>query len=325
VNIDLNAPITGSDDSANAANEHPKPVNTNDFLLDGSETESGSRDILGTLNKTTPPENSPEVAGSERVMSFETSSTEINAASCYPTPSSDGLDSPRPQEMPARSDFPRSSDHRRVNGRNIQRQRKKAGARRKENPIAIALLKSCNSELSDKKIGKVLAADAYILPPDLQMLKSLSDQWNNNISQGQHALGLPKEWIGIQAAWNYVRELEAKNLDPVAENVAYILFHLNYKELCKCPEKYCPRPRNNHERSTTYVLNCIIEAAYPDDWSRRLNGPQLRSNISNIYKRKAQWCWEVVASLGAGVLFRGEWLNKLYVFNRSSLPLTNLE
>jgi hypothetical protein len=73
------------------------------------------------------------------------------------------------------------------------------------------------------------------------------------------------------------------------------------------------------------VLNYIIEAAYPDDWSRRMNGPRLHSNISNIYKRKAQWCWEVVASLGAGVLFRDEWLNKLYVFNHSSLPLTNLE
>jgi hypothetical protein len=189
-------------------------------------------------------------------------------------------------------------------------------------------MRGCNFNgkyLGDDGIRKVLKADAYLLPPDPQMLRYLSDQWHNNLSQGRHALGLPKEWIGVQAAWNYICELETGNLDPVAENVAYMLYHINYSELCQHPEKYCPRACKDGKRNPTWVLDCIIEAAYPDDWSRRLNGPQLRSNISNIYKRKAQWCWEVVASLGAGVLFRGEWLNKLYVFNRSSLPLTNLE
>jgi hypothetical protein len=266
--------------------------------------------------------HTPEVAESERVMSFETSSTEINAVSCYPTPSSDGLDSPRPQEMPTRSDFPRTSDHRRVNGRNIQRQRKKAGARIKLDPIAKALLKGYNSKLNDEAIRKVLIAEACVLPPNLQALRSLSDQWHNNVSQGQHALGLPTEWVGIQAAWNYVKELEAKTLDPMAENIAYLLFHFNYKELCRRPKKYCPRPPNTHERSTTHVLNCIIEAAYPDDGFRGLEGDQLRRQLGYII-RKGQWCWQVVASLGSGVLLRGEWLDKMYVFTCSALPLTN--
>jgi hypothetical protein len=266
--------------------------------------------------------HTPEVAESERVMSFETSSTEINAVSCYPTPSSDGLDSPRPQEMPTRSDFPRTSDHRRVNGRNIQRQRKKAGARIKLDPIAKALLKGYNSKLNDEAIRKVLIAEACVLPPNLQALRSLSDQWHNNVSQGQHALGLPTEWVGIQAAWNYVKELEAKTLDPMAENIAYLLFHFNYKELCRRPKKYCPRPPNTHERSTTHVLNCIIEAAYPDDGFQGLEGDQLRRQLGYII-RKGQWCWQVMASLGSGVLLRGEWLDKMYVFTCSALPLTN--
>jgi hypothetical protein len=198
----------------------------------------------------------------------------------------------------------------------------------RSNPAAVSRLKGCNFNgkyLGDNGIKKVLQADAYLLPPDPQMLRYLSDQWHNNLSQGRHALGLPKEWIGVQAAWNYICELEAGNLDPVAENVAYMLYHINYSELCQHPEKYCPRACKDGKRNSTWVLDCIIEAAYPDDRSRRLKGPQLRSDISNIYKRKAQWCWEVVANLGAGVLFRGEWLKKLYVFNRSSLPLTNLE
>jgi hypothetical protein len=111
-----------------------------------------------------------------------------------------------------------------------------------------------------------------------------------------------------------VKELESKNLNPVAENVAYILLHFNYKELCKYSEHYCGRPLRRHERANSCVYDCIIEAAYPDGRTRELEGHKLYRNISR-HIRKAKWCWEIVANLGAGVLLRGEWLNKWYVFN----------
>lgn len=316
MNIDLDALMTGPD-------EHLLPINFEDFLLfDGLEMESGHQNTLMTPNNAIHPGNPPEVAENGMVTSPVSTSTETDVDSAYPTPSSDGLDSPRPRGKPTRTNSPRTPNHGRANSRNIRSQRKGTGAGIKLNPIAKTLLKGNNPKLKDIDITKILAVDACILPPDFQTLRSLSDQWHNNESQGQHALGLPKEWIGIHAAWNYLKELEAETLEPVAENVAYLLFHFNYKELCKFAEHYCGRPLREKERADSCVYDCIIEAAYLDDWTRNLEGHELRKKIGN-HIRKAKWCWEVVANLGAGVLLKGGWVAKWYVFNRSSLPLTN--
>jgi hypothetical protein len=247
---------------------------------------------------------------------------EIDAVSAYPTPASGGPGPPESMKKRKGFDSLCTPRHKRANRRarlalNTQRKGKKARVVEDLNLTARSLLEHCNFDgiyLKDKKIEVVVQAASYLLPLDpAQMLMRLSDQWHKNVSQGQHALGLPKEWIGIRAALNYIKILESNTLDPVAEVIAYMLFYINFEILCKHPNRYCPRPPKPGNRKKTYVLDCI-EEAYLDDSSLCLEGQTVRDDISNKYRQKGKWCWEVAAALGAGVLlFGGEWLDKMCV------------
>ncbi|KAL3484459.1 hypothetical protein BJX62DRAFT_54672 [Aspergillus germanicus] len=284
--IDSDTLSSGLDKPTSSTNETPKRTNSEaeSKLSNRAATEPSQQNTSDPTHSDKRSGITSEAPRTETVACLvSTSPAIIDGAEAYPTPLSD---STQPKRRTLSVSLPSPT-------RKKPRQREQTRGIIRSNPTAESLLKGCNFNgkyLGDDGIREVLKADAYLLPPDPQMLRHLSDQWHNNLSQGRHALGLPQEWIGVQAAWNYICELETGNLDPIAENVAYMLYHINYSEICQHPEKYCPRACKDVRRNQTWVLDCIIEAAYPDDRSRRLKGPQLRSKISNIYKRKAQWC-----------------------------------
>jgi hypothetical protein len=158
-------------------------------------------------------------------------------------------------------------------------------------------------QLSDDHIKEVLEAAACLLPPEpAEGLGRLSDRWQRNVLEGRHALGLPKEWMGIESAVGYIRLLRSETLDPVRDIVAS-MFYMNY-ELLSIPKG---------KLAKTCVLN-YIESADLGDPTSRLDGQILRNDITHTYSRKGGWCWRVVASLGAGVLFRDEWLRVMYEY-----------
>jgi hypothetical protein len=170
------------------------------------------------------------------------------------------------------------------------------------------LLRSCDASLDDSRIQKILDAEAYLLAQDLDgMLRPLFDYWDEHKSLDLHALGLPVQWKGIQAAVNYLRILDADErascLNPIARRIGQVLLYFNYEELCKYPERYCPP--SSSKPNVTYVLNCILDA-YPDD-PRILNSRQRRSNkITGYHVRRGRWWWRLAGNLGVGILLAGD-------------------
>ncbi|PYH50486.1 uncharacterized protein BO96DRAFT_461003, partial [Aspergillus niger CBS 101883] len=101
---------------------------------------------------------------------------------------------------------------------------------------AILSLQSCGGGiLSEAHIQVILEAEvSFFSKTSRELLRSLLDGWDNNMSLGLHALGLPVVWKGIQGMVNYLRDLDAdeKNtfLDPDAKRIAMVLLYINYEE-----------------------------------------------------------------------------------------------
>jgi hypothetical protein len=173
---------------------------------------------------------------------------------------------------------------------------------------ALTMLQSCNVSLGNGRIQEILEAEAHLLPQDVDsMLKPLFDHWHECGSLDLHALRLPVQWKGIQAAVDYLRVLDADAkspyLNPVAKRIGYVLLYFNYEELCKHPEDYCPTPPSKPYAS--HVLKCILNA-YPDD-PRISNSEQSRRNkITTYYVRRGKWWWMLAGNWGAGILLAGD-------------------
>lgn len=175
------------------------------------------------------------------------------------------------------------------------------------NAIASQLLQLCTfgknrMSLSEKQIQQVLEIHNRFVNYDLLgSLYQILDPWLANIQQGLPGLGLPPVWKGIQGAVNYLRVLDSnKFLHPIAARFALIFFSLNYYELCKHPEKYCPLSEGRPDTSS--VLDCIL-AAYPDH-PRISDNPQSRRNkITGFYAKRGNWWWVVGGTLGVGSWF----------------------
>ncbi|KAE8386946.1 hypothetical protein BDV23DRAFT_162228 [Aspergillus alliaceus] len=177
------------------------------------------------------------------------------------------------------------------------------------NTTIFQLLRSCKFAkkgtplvpLSEKEIQEILEVEPLFFTQDpVAVLEPILEKWEINLSHNLHGLGLPLVWKGIQGAVNYLRVLDnqekTKTLQPIAERFALIFFSLNYYELCKHPDKYCPGFKPN----VSSVLNCIL-TAYPDD-PRLPNSLQSRRNkISGFYARRGNWWWMVGATLGVGL------------------------
>lgn len=170
------------------------------------------------------------------------------------------------------------------------------------------MLQSCSVTLENDRIQKILEAEAHLLARDLDsMLSPLFHHWDRYGSLDLHALGLPVQWKGIKAAVDYLRVLDADatshNLDPVAKRIGHVLLYLNYEELCKYPEKYCPTPPK--KRPASHVLDCIVDA-YSEDPRITKSAKKRRDKISAFYVRRGKWWWLLASNWGLGILLAGD-------------------
>ncbi|KAL4958854.1 uncharacterized protein BDV14DRAFT_185812 [Aspergillus stella-maris] len=146
--------------------------------------------------------------------------------------------------------------------------------------------------LDKERISQILKAEAGLLAEEsLRPLQPFLGSSQAHILPSLYALGLPVIWKGIEGAVNYYRVLEAEKketpaLDPLAKRIAQFLFYLNYRWL----EKHV-------ERGRTPVTRLILKACPAETITK----PR-RDNITGYHKRRGEYCWLLVACLGAGVL-----------------------
>lgn len=173
---------------------------------------------------------------------------------------------------------------------------------------AFKMLQSCEITLGNDKIRQILKAEAHLLPQDLDsMLGPLLDHWDQSGSLDLHALGLPVQWKGIQAAVDYLRVLDtdAKTpyLNPVAKRIGFVLLYLNYEELCRYPAKYCSTAPS--KRPASDILKCILRA-YRDDPRMAEPEKSRRNKITTYYVRRGKWWWMLAGNWGVGILLAGD-------------------
>ncbi|KAJ5640293.1 uncharacterized protein N7484_008155 [Penicillium longicatenatum] len=161
--------------------------------------------------------------------------------------------------------------------------------------------------LNDQRIVRILEVDSLLVAQDPgKALRPLLDKWDINKSLDLPALGLPSRWKGIQAAVDYLRLLDAgpkkSGLDSIAERLGHVLLFLNYKELCKNPEKNSRLPGKTQ---TTSVLESILDC-YTDD-SRLSNPRQSRRNrITTYHLRRGKWWWRLAGNYGIGLFLTAD-------------------
>ncbi|BCR83586.1 uncharacterized protein ACHE_10988S [Aspergillus chevalieri] len=170
-------------------------------------------------------------------------------------------------------------------------------------------IQECTEEevrLSDEHVREVLRAEAQLVCHNpCETIRSGLQNWVENESRKLHALGIPTRWRGIEAAAEYFIELRSNTIaDPVSVRAAELLLFINYKDMCKRPADFCPRPRGKNERKSSYVLNCIIEGI-PNYFGRHQSLESRRDNISNIV-RYGGWWWKLSRELGIGLLLLGD-------------------
>ncbi|OJZ80122.1 hypothetical protein ASPFODRAFT_54018 [Aspergillus luchuensis CBS 106.47] len=143
---------------------------------------------------------------------------------------------------------------------------------------------------------QVLRLSARLIDPAPRtVLEPLLDSWNANVSQGLHALGLPLEWMGVEAAATYAVMLKNNMVpDAVGQRAARMLLVLNYEEMCQFPECYCPRPRRAAEQKKAYVMNCIAHACGLGDPSKS------ERDLIHNYLRQGRWLWVIASIVGLG-------------------------
>lgn len=264
-------------------------------------------------------------------------------ASSYPTPSTICYNSPS-TDMRETARTPPATNPRKRGGRGYgaaRRKRKRTAGSSPatgSNPVIHILLKSCvfrkgqrsakdgNREhddkeiLDDEQIQGVLQAGAHLVSNDLcGSLRSHLENWEKNKSQNLHALGIPAQWQGTDAAAENFIKIHSDDIDDlVGTRVASFLFYINYREMCKRPEEFCSRPRKKGEQKKTLVLDCIIDKildkipGYFDDQQ----DPKTRRDLVSDQVRHGRWWWKLSRGLGLGVLL----LSSKDLFKRMYVP-----
>ncbi|KAL4891326.1 hypothetical protein BDV59DRAFT_67028 [Aspergillus ambiguus] len=152
--------------------------------------------------------------------------------------------------------------------------------------------------LSESDVGKVLRLSAQLIDPDpRKVLRPMLRYWDTKVFQGFHPLGLPREWIGVEAAATYNTMLSTNRIgDPVGQLVARMLLVLNYEVICARPETYCPRSRQSKEKRASYVVSCIMHACYARPPTKKE-----RDEMHN-YFRQGRLLWTIASIVGLGIV-----------------------
>lgn len=272
------------------------------------------------------PGNNEPVTASAHLVSWEPASSGLQPSDqgglSYPTPST-SCNSPASGLCEITSASPAKTPRKRANKTERATDCKRS-CKQKELllPATISertvytLLKSCEFgkrkrrrkegvKLSDEHVREVLKAGARLLRSDpYGTLRSSVQTWAANESRNLHALDIPIRWRGIEEAAEYFTKLCSDVItDPVANRVAELRLFIDYKDMCKQPEHFCPRPRKKSERDETYVLNCITEAI-PAYFRDQQSPDSRRDSISNRI-RYGGWWWRLSYVLGIGILLLG--------------------
>ena len=160
--------------------------------------------------------------------------------------------------------------------------------------------------LDDTHVREVIDAGNRLFRADrCGALWSRVQTWTASESRGQHALGIPSKWRGIEAAADYFTKLRSKKItDTVSSRVAELLHFINYHDMCKRPMDFCPRPPKKGEDKETHVLNCIVETI-PDYFKQGLPLDKRRDKVSNVI-RYGRWWWRLSHWLGVSILLLGD-------------------
>ncbi|RAL04897.1 uncharacterized protein BO80DRAFT_431482 [Aspergillus ibericus CBS 121593] len=220
----------------------------------------------------------------------------------YPTPSS-SCDSPETELRELTPAAPASASRNRASKSKSTTKRKRI--RRQGNSqdtmaeeAVYSLLKPCVFERKTIKKKDRKKTDV--------MQEDVVETWIASESRGQHALGIPSKWRGIEAAAEYFTELHSKKItDPVSSWVAELLHFINYHDMCKRPMDFCSRPpKEGEDKIETHVLNCIVEAI-PRYFKQDLPLDKRRDMVSNVI-RYGRWWWRLSHWLGVSILLLGD-------------------
>ncbi|KAG2421573.1 hypothetical protein HFD88_005548 [Aspergillus terreus] len=151
--------------------------------------------------------------------------------------------------------------------------------------------------LGERELSQVFSLSTRLIVSDPgTVLRPLLASWQVNVAQGAHALGLPLEWKGVNAAGVYTRLLRDDAVrDGVGQRVARMLLVLNYTDICKHPEVHCPRRVKG--KAVAHVIDCIARA-YLDDTSR--NPSKRDRDAIHHFLRQGRWLWTLVRQVGIG-------------------------
>ncbi|KAB8242954.1 hypothetical protein BDV35DRAFT_396307 [Aspergillus flavus] len=167
--------------------------------------------------------------------------------------------------------------------------------------IRSLLSRHFSSVLKEKELEQAFRLSARLLSQGLDsVLRPLLETWQNNVSKHSPALGLPPVWKGVAAAAEYIKIIiEKKISDPVGRRVARMLLVLNYEVICKTPEKYCSRPRQDQERRASLAMDCITRT-----YLNRPSGAITKDERDAIHAcfRQGRWLWTLTGTVGMGLV-----------------------
>ncbi|KAF7591297.1 hypothetical protein BBP40_001673 [Aspergillus hancockii] len=167
------------------------------------------------------------------------------------------------------------------------------------NHIARGVRPHSNLMYRKQERSQVFSLSARLIVPDPGMvLRPLLASWQENVAQCAHALGLPPEWKGVNAAGAYARLLRDDAIrDGVGQRVARMLLVLNYTDICRRPDEYWP-PRMKG-KPVAHVIDCIT-GAYLNDTSR--NPTKQDHDAIHNHLRQGRWLWTLARQVGVGIV-----------------------
>ncbi|KAL5362271.1 hypothetical protein BJX96DRAFT_177005 [Aspergillus floccosus] len=152
---------------------------------------------------------------------------------------------------------------------------------------------------TNRELSQVFSLSARLIVSDPGVvLRPLLASWQENVARGAHALGLPLQRKGVNAAGAYARFLkDDAGRDGVAQRVARMWLVLNYRDICKQTDVYCPWPFKG--KPVAHVIDCIARAALEDT----SKNPSQRDRDAILhFLMQGKWLWTLISQVGMGLV-----------------------